>query len=38
MEKGLKIKDKKILKLITTFVEVTEEKRLGGTFCFPSRE
>ena len=33
--KGLKLKVRKFLGLIRTFVEVTGEKLVGGTFCSP---
>ena len=36
VEKGLKLKVRKILDLIPTFVEVTEKKVVGGAFLPPT--
>ena len=33
LAKGLKLKDRKFLGLIRTFVEVIEKKLVGGPFC-----
>ena len=35
LEKGLKVKVRKFWWLTLTFVEVTDEKRLGGSFWSP---
>ena len=37
MRKGLKLKDKKVLRLISTFIEVTRKKLVGWPFSPPSR-
>ena len=36
MAKGLKLKERKFLELIHTFVEVTMKKLVGWPFCTPA--
>ena len=38
LTKGLKLKVRKFWELIPTFVEVTGEKLVGGSFCTPHPE